>query len=252
MSNRLKTRNRSRIGLLGAMSMATMLIAFSMSGCARKDTGSLPAIDGALLDAGHTRVYGIMQNGTRVVEAQFTATKTADGSGWTFHNVSIVGGAAVQDTTVSANSAFVPTRTVTDLKTANGDYHIDTTYEGTKVTIKADTPNGPQTIDREAKAPFIDNDQVLDVVGAMALKDGFKASFNLVVPNSASMVSTGVEVTGTEQVKVAFGEFAAYKVTLKFDTVTQTAWYAVDGHRLLKYDNGTTTMELEQVNPIAG
>jgi hypothetical protein len=161
--------------------------------------------------------------------------------------MSIVNGATVQDTTVSADSAFIPTHTVTDMKTPNGDFHIDATYQGTKVAIKAETPNGPQNIDREAKAPFVDNDQLLQVVGGMALKEGFKANFNVVVPNSASMVSVSVTVAGTEQVKVAYGEFAALKVTLKFDTVAQTAWYAVDGHRLLKYDNGATVMELEQV-----
>lgn len=42
------------------------------------------------------------------------ASENARGTGWTFHNTSIVNGATVQDTMVTTDNAFVPTRTVSD------------------------------------------------------------------------------------------------------------------------------------------
>ncbi len=219
-----------------------LLVALVLTGCG---SAEFPELDGSLLGDGSTAVYGVFRDGTRVAEVTMSVSREAEG--WSFRNVTLADGEILEEATVKADGEFRPLSGHVVIRTSAGEYDIRTQYSGRRVIIEAETPDGSQTIKRTAKEPYVDNDQLLNLIRTMPLGEGFETRIFLVSPKTATLVDARIKVEGLEEVRVPYGEFTAYRVALIFEIVEQTAWYSTEGHILLKYYNGATTLELERL-----
>ncbi len=123
---------------------------------------------------------------------------------------------------------------------------LETTYSGNDVLIK----QGAKQSGLKLPANAYDNDTSLFLWRALSFQNGYNAAYNTVITNRRSSQTVKLSVSGPESVSVQGGQFQAWRVTIKTENASQSAWYADTPARpLVKYDNDRGTIyELE--NPL--
>jgi hypothetical protein len=94
-----------------------------------------------------------------------------------------------------------------------------------------------------------DNDTSLFLWRTVKFEPGFTTAYVSIITNRRDRHDVELRVIGKEQVSVAAGQFAAWRIEIESDNATQTAWYAdTPARHLLKYDNDRgTTFELKRL-----
>ena len=83
-----------------------------------------------------------------------------------------------------------------------------------------------------------DNDSSLFLWRTIDFKDGYRGAYTTIITNRRTRQDVILKVLGKETVKVAAGEFQAWKLEIEAENATQHAWYADTPTRpLVKYDN---------------
>lgn len=128
-----------------------------------------------------------------------------------------------------------------------GSYDIKASYTDSKVEYQAITPDGEQQLTKEYTYPVYDNNQLLQLIRFLPLKEGYEQELNIVNIANAREIPAKIVVTGVEDVTVMGQTTEAFHVELRFIGGVQHAWYQTDGDRpLLRYDNGQTIFELKE------
>jgi hypothetical protein len=133
------------------------------------------------------------------------------------------------------------------ITTSTTTVDLTTTYENGKLSISAVVNGQTQTASLDVPANSLDNDQLLMTLRALPFAEGFTANYTVIVAQNALKVDTTVSVLGKESVTVPAGTYDTWHVQINAGQSKQDVWYQVDTpHNLVKYDNGTTSMVLEQ------
>jgi hypothetical protein len=105
---------------------------------------------------------------------------------------------------------------------------IDIVYAGGRAKGKATTPSqaGPKTIDVDAEMPkgAIDDNAMQPLMAAMKWGANAKMPFAVLQSGKGALMQAVLTVTGEEKVKVAAGEFDAWKVELSGGEAPITFW----------------------------
>ncbi len=134
-------------------------------------------------------------------------------------------------------ATLIPGRTEFERESPQGLVTYTAVYNDNDVTIKAQTPTGPQELKVRLPArPFFDNEQFIMVLRSLRLADAFKATLNDIITRTASKAAVTVQVVRKERVTVPAGAYDAWVVELK--GASQFAWISVSApHELVRYEN---------------
>lgn len=129
-----------------------------------------------------------------------------------------------------------------------GKYGIRANYNNSgRAEYQATTPDGEQQLTKNYSYPGYDNNQLLQLIRFLPLKEGYEQEINIVNIANTREVPAKLVVAGVEDVTVSGQTVQAYHVELRFIGGVQHAWYQTDGDRpLLRYDNGQTIFELKE------
>ncbi len=89
-----------------------------------------------------------------------------------------------------------------------------------------------------------DNDSSLFLWRTLPFEASYEARYVTIITNRRSRQLVEIEVTGRETVRVAAGEFPAWRLAIRTSNAKQTAWYASElpARPLLRYDNDRGTI----------
>jgi hypothetical protein len=177
----------------------------------------------------------------------FETTVAAEGAG---------GQAGSESSTVWANAVTLrPVRTeIKGSSPAVGDYTIALSYSGSEavsslktiVSFSATTPKGPQSGSLTPDGILYDNDQILMLVRALPLADGYRANLQGLQGRNVKAYQVELQVVGTDDVKLEDETVHCFKVRLSSPDGAQFLWYACDAdHRLVKVETPAGTMLLQ-------
>ena len=235
------------------LALALLLIPAVMAGCSlfgRDEAGPLVE-DIPYVDGGHYGYEVQNQQGEAIGEAEFVTTRTElEGDPvWAIETSTDIPGSVKEATVVYTDpQTLSPLRFEGTVEVPQGTYEITAVYGEEEISIEAETPQGPQSIKRPRPSSPFDNDQLLMLIRALPLEDGYSTKLNVVLPKNANRTSVTVKVVGQETVTAAAGEFDTWKVELSFTSGSQHVWYAVGGSRpMVKYDNGNTIFVLRDM-----
>lgn len=126
------------------------------------------------------------------------------------------------------------------------------TYSDGKVTgaLTQDGVGQPYPSLKLPKPPYFDNEQVIFVLRALPLAEGYKVTLNVIVTKGASKAKIELAVGKAESVTVPAGTFDCWPIELV--GLGQKAWVAVDDpHQLVQYSsgNGAIISKLKEFRP---
>jgi hypothetical protein len=126
------------------------------------------------------------------------------------------------------------------------------TYSGGKVTgaITQDGVGQPYPSLKLPKPPYFDNEQVVFVLRALPLAEGYKVTLNVIVTRGANKAQIAIAVGAAESVTVPAGTFDCWPVELV--GLGQKFWIAVDEpHQLVQFANSGSAIisKLEEFRP---
>lgn len=131
------------------------------------------------------------------------------------------------------------------IKAQGTDATVTTTYQGSKLDIKAVVNGETKSASIDVPSDALDNDQILVTLRALKFADGYEGRYVNVVSANAAKINTTIRVQGKETVVVPAGSFEAWKLELDFGQAKQYAWYQVASpNQMVQYDNGATRMVL--------
>ncbi len=192
--------------------------------------------------AGETSVLDLSQRGKRL--GTITLTVEDDGN-WLLGSRTEIEG-YLEETTVRVDrESLLPRTTLFSLDTTDTRVTYEAHYEGDRVRISAERPDGHQDAEvRLPEPPYYENEQFLMLLRTLPLTDTWKGRFNVIVTRTASKAEISVEVAGRETVGTPVGDFEAWRLDLK--GTGQAGWVEVaPPHRLVKYVNSNAeTMSL--------
>jgi hypothetical protein len=127
---------------------------------------------------------------------------------------------------------------------------IDVSYAGGRAKGKATTPSatGPKTVDVDAEMPAgaMDDTGIQPLVAAMRWAPGAKITVPVFASGKGTLVQYTLAVTGQEKVKVAAGEFDAFKVEMTGGEAPITLWVtSAKPHRVVKLAPGGMPLSIE-------
>ncbi|MBA4179294.1 MAG: hypothetical protein C0506_01770 [Anaerolinea sp.] len=92
---------------------------------------------------------------------------------------------------------------------------------------------------------WYDDESLLWLVRGIDLKQGYEAAYKNVNAGNGRVFSVELKVETAEKVKVPAGEFRAWKVRIRTDSITQYAWVGVEApHTLIRARIERLTYEL--------
>lgn len=112
---------------------------------------------------------------------------------------------------------------------------FEASYGGDSAQLKADTDGRNSNTTRtkptaNAKVPepaWYDDESLFWVMRGITLTSGFKASYTNLNPGNGRVFNVDIEVQSQESVKVPAGEFQAWKIKVKTESITQFFWVEV-------------------------
>jgi len=148
-------------------------------------------------------------------------------------------------TAIVASDTLIPftaTRVNSDSE-KNKRISFTTTYEPPIVRFQSDE-NGkirdaerdlPEPDDNSPEPGYYDDESLLWLVRGIPLRVGWEGSFQNVNAGTGQTFPVDLKVEAQERVTVAAGEFTAWRVRIRTDSVTQVAWIDAESpHRLVK------------------
>lgn len=161
-----------------------------------------------------------------------------------------------ESSTVWANTSTLrPVRT--EIKGSSptvGDYTVALSYSGSEapsslktiVSFSATTPKGPQSGSLTPDGVLYDNDQILMLVRALPLAEGYRATLQGLQGRSVRAYQIELQVIGTDDVKLENETVHCFKVRLSSPDGAQFLWYACAAdRRLVKVETPAGTMLLQ-------
>src|SRR5690606_13037452 len=116
------------------------------------------------------------------------------------------------------------------------------------VTIEhfdAEDDDDPSEDTLELREHYYDNESSLWLWRSIDLTEEYDANYVSVNPMEASRQTVNLRVPQTEMVTVPAGEFEAFRLLFRNGRAVRTAWVeAAPPHRILRWDNGSSIMEL--------
>ena len=129
------------------------------------------------------------------------------------------------------------------------------TYGAEAVHFTADVNGTLNEAERQLPKPtetspdpgWYDDESLLWLVRGLDLKQGYEAAYKNVNAGNGRVFSVELKVETAEKVKVPAGEFMAWRVRIRTDSITQYAWVGVDSpHTLIRARIERLTYELTQ------
>jgi hypothetical protein len=156
------------------------------------------------------------------------------------------------ETSVVVNAADLkPIRGRRTVTGTPNDFSLTSEYSSGKLTIKAETKQGPKSATVDVPAAGYDNDESLMMQRALPLADGYTARYIDVITANASQIEIALKVVGRENLDVPAGSFDCFKVELVASGIKQFVWYSTDAsHYMVKYDNGTRSYLLKSISSL--
>lgn len=130
-------------------------------------------------------------------------------------------------------------------------------YADAAVHFSADVNGKVNEADRDLPRPsktspepaWHDDESLLWVVRGIDLKQGYEAAYKNVNAGNGRVFTVELKVETAEKVKVPAGEFMAWKVRIRTDSITQYAWVSVDApHTLVRARIERLTYELARAD----
>ncbi len=230
----------------------TALMMLLLTGCGGK-TAALPLDNSRLVS--YVAKYAGAAAEAGVMEVSF---KAGNPGAWQVETKTQLPGATVTSS-VQLNQYLLPLSSLYDVEVANAQGgKVTTTYTGKQVLMDAETPNGPQKIERKLTGNYYDNEQLVATIAALKLEPKQRYTFTLIVPQSALKLTPAVwlEVDEqgkavVEQVTTPAGTFESHKVILNAGVTgapDQTFWISTSGPAVVtKYYNGATEYTLQEL-----
>jgi len=221
-----------------------VLIAALLCGCGTRTEP--PDLSPATYDEDYEASYEVLVDGKPRGTASFSVRRRADDRAPLEFTYEVAIDGIRERTAVLADADFGPIRSDNVIETGKGRYDITVKYAGRSVSIDVEGPDGSKSVERKAPDGTYDNGQVLMLVRAMPLEEGYTTSFNIVAPKGLALVPITIEVKERESVEIGSAARDCYLVELRAEGSTQRMWYTADETRdLVKYDNGATVMTLD-------
>lgn len=218
---------------LAVLAVGSALLAPACGGCRRSEE---PLVLTAPWASGEVSRLEVASSVTGAHIADWSMSISADGGEWVFTNETSVPGSKEVSTIRASRETLVPSRAEHIVESPQVTATVTGVY-GDKLTI-AGTVNGePQELTVELPVPpYFDNEQVVAVLRALPLADGWRGTLNIVGSKSVLKLQLRVGVAGREEVTTPAGTFTCWKIDLT--GMAQTAWVNVDPpHQLVQYEN---------------
>lgn len=226
-----------------ALISATVLI-----GCSSQNAG-LP------IEASRLAAYTATYAADNAIGGTMEVKLGQDASGNWVVSSKLVAPTGKMQSQVNLRSDLTPTSSQVILDAGGSLYTINSTYEDKRLVMNAETPNGPQTAERNLTRPYYDNEQLVPMLPALKLAAGKKQRFVLVATQSATKLTTTVYLaTGTdgkalvEQVAIPSGTVDCQ--VIKFNSgitgqTEQTFWVTTSTpYVVTKINNGVINYHL--------
>jgi hypothetical protein len=114
--------------------------------------------------------------------------------------------------------------------------------------VSATTRELPQPTAKSPDPGYYDDESLNWVVRGIDLRNGFKGAYRDVNAGNARVFTVTLYVDGTEKVQVPAGEFAAWKVRVETESITQLFWVDTAApHRVVKARIERTNWELTKI-----
>lgn len=162
------------------------------------------------------------------------------------------GSAIVESRTLKPYSA---NRVISDAE-KNKRTTFSATYGEDAVHFTADANGKMNETDRDLPTPdqaspdpgWYDDESLLWLVRGIDLKQGYEAAYKNVNAGNGRVFSVELKVETVEKVRVPAGQFTAWKVRIRTESITQYAWVSVDPpHTLIRARIERLTYELAAV-----
>lgn len=166
------------------------------------------------------------------------------------------GQAGSESSTVWANASTLrPVRTeIKGSAPTVGDYTIALSYSGSEapsslktiVSYSATTAKGPQSGSLTPDGILYDNDQILMLIRALPLTEGYRANLQGLQGRNVRAYQIELQVIGTDDVKLEDETAHCFKLRLSSPDGAQFLWYACDtDRRLVKVETPAGMMLLQ-------
>ncbi len=228
--------------------LALSLSAIVISGC-RGQAVALP-IDSSRLSE-YTAAYQADDPAGGQLELRLAQS---DSGNWTVHSA-LAAPSAELLSQVSLLDDFTPAESRIELQADGAEYVITATYGDSKLTMQAETPDGPQSAERNLRRPYYDNEQLMAILPALQLEPGKAIKFVLIATQSATKLTPALQLVAGED-----GEALVEQVTvdgivfdchlIKFDAGVsgapeQAFWVTAEApYKVAKVYNGVITYTL--------
>ncbi|MHB1311929.1 MAG: insulinase family protein [Gemmatimonadaceae bacterium] len=175
----------------------------------------------------HTDSFSVLVQGKEFGSQVAKLEKVA--GGWKYTETSAIPMAGVQQSTTLTFSDAIEMQELHQTGTAGGQAtKIDIVYAGGRAKGKATTPSqaGPKTIDVDVEMPkgAIDDNGLQVLMAAMKWSATAKIPVTALQSGKGTLLPAVLTVAGEEKVKVAAGEFDAWKVELSGGEAPLTFW----------------------------
>ncbi|MGI6344953.1 MAG: hypothetical protein ACOX18_07870 [Bacillota bacterium] len=240
---------RSRLTLLSLLPV--LLLVLVLAGC-RQEPQALP-VDTTRLHTYFAKYAGqLPEHGTIEV-----GVMPEDTGGWRVSNQVELPDASILSV-VQTDAVFLPLSTQVDIAGGGQNAQVTTTYGEGKLIIQAETPQGPQELERELPAAYYDNEQIPASVAALDLAPGEEYPFVIVSTTSGLVINASFRLetdksgkTVTEAISTPLGDFQCRKVILSVKlpgAPNQIFWISSETPFLtVKYFNGSVEYLLQEL-----
>ena len=175
----------------------------------------------------HTDSFSVLVQGKEFGSQVSKLEKVA--GGWKYTETTAIPMAGMQQSTTLTFSDAIEMQELHQVGSQGGQAaKIDIVYAAGRAKGKATTPaqGGPKTIDVDAEMPkgAIDDNAMQPLMAAMKWGANAKIPFAVLQSGKGALMQAVLTVTGEEKVKVAAGEFDAWKVELSGGEAPLTFW----------------------------
>ncbi len=193
-------------------------------------------IDAKALTA-RTDSFAVILQGNAIGSQVGTLAKVA--GGWKYTETTTIAMAGMQQSTTLTFSDALEMQEVHQTGMQGGQAaKIDVSYAGGRAKGSATTPSqtGPKTVAVDAEMPkgAIDDNAILPMIGLLKWASGAKIPVAVFQSGKGTVAQWTLSVTGEEKVKVAAGEFDAWKVEMSGGEAPITLWVSKTNARVVK------------------
>ena len=232
-----------------AIVLATLSFGIAFAACAgtSEPNPHPPVIDHIPWQAPESLRYQILESRREVSGRCTLVTRPEFEPGRTQLSQLCDSGDLYRDDRVALVDAITLAPVATNRVVVNDKKHTTTTfdavYEGPIARLNADTDGKsnattrtlPKATKNVPNPAWYDDESLFWVIRGIPLRSGFKATYTNLNPGNGRVFDVALEVQSQEKVKVPAGEFEAWKVKVKTESITQFFWIeAAAPNRVIK------------------